>query len=262
MVFTERCYQYPSSLFLDRMQSRGDFWYKLRCYDRRPKFLAQEAIRIRLRLLLAIIEARAVVIDASVHSDSDWLSLTVLCVSSLDPIKASSVFRKLVPNAIFEQISAVPQEIKKHLDSVATSWTPALGVLEGSRDILFSLLMEYRYLLAVRSEDLPDRSVWKEVVRSRQQGKSLCFNLLFFEHSGELFSVPEFQVERIEGGCLCIGEQWGGKRIEYDDVLWTSVVSAADLRVVRRTQTAGHCVSRAFIDGRSIDFVFVVPSFL
>lgn len=264
MVSTERCYKDPSSQLIDRIQSRGEYWYVLRSCDRRPKFLAEPAVQTRLRFLLAIIEARAVVLDASIHSDSSWLSLTVVCVSSLDPGKASAVFRKIVPHAIVEQISAVdPQLLKKHLHSAATPpWMPALDVLENSRDILFTLLLEYRYLLAGNPQTVSDRPAMQNTCARRLNDQSLFFNLLFFERSGVLFSVPEFQVEKIENKNLYTGEQWGGMSIGFDDVLWTSPVSAAELRVLGRTDTAGHCHSSAIIDGRSVDFVLIVPGFL
>ncbi len=200
--------------------------------------------------------------DASIQSDDEFCCLAVLCASCFAPEKASALFQKTLPRAIIEQFGY--DKIKPADSASAPSYFPSnipyqrsLGVLDASRDILVTLLLEYRCLMQQGRAETPKPSTPKQ---------RYSLSCLFFEQAGTLCAVPEFQVMAVQQAGtqkkLVFKEEYGGKTLLCSDLLYVSSIDIVTLVIRGKATVPGFFESSSPDCSSNSVFNFVVPSFL
>lgn len=208
MVSTEKRYTSDNFRALRGSVTRGEFLYRIRLYSERPQFQTEHTGSLRMRMLLGFIEARAVVIDAVVKSEGTLHYLSVLCSSAAAPSVFSAIMRKTVPGAIIEETEEHTAEEWVSARSLRSGpWNSiplsgAVRVVNDSRRILVSLLLEYRALLFRYSAAMESGTVERSRAHPSlsRPGQNLAVSFLIFEHEGSLSGIPDFQVSGISRG--------------------------------------------------------------
>ncbi len=252
MVSTEKCYSFDNTPVLHGAVRRGEYLYQVRVYMQRASFLASSAGNMRLRVLLGFIEARAVVIDAVIKSEDTLHYLSVLCASSACPSVFSQIMKRTAPTAIIEQMERwqVEESVSARMvrdESWSTiPYAPVVHVVHESRQLLISLLLEYRALLCDvrnRSSSAPPRET-----STMRSGPGFVTPVLLFESMGEIFGIPEFQVERISEGAngsfiIQLQHVYGQRLLVCEDLLVVRDVDVLECVFVEKTRPGAYLVS-------------------
>lgn len=251
MVSTEKCYNFDNTPVLHGAVGRGEYLYQVRVYMQRASFLASSAGNMRLRVLLGFIEARAVVIDAVIKSEDTLHYLSVVCASSACPTVFSEIMRKTAPTAIIEQMERWQAEESVSARMVRDeSWStipyaPVVHVVHESRRFLISLLLEYRALLC----DVRNRgtSVSRREADVPRPGPSFVTPVLLFESGGDIFGIPEFQVERISEGAngsfiIQLQHEYGQRLLVCEDLLVVREINVLECAFVERARPGAYVV--------------------
>ncbi len=252
MVSTEKCYSFDNTPVLQGAVRRGEYLYQVRVYMQRASFLASSAGNMRLRVLLGFIEARAVVIDAVIKSEDTLHYLSVICSSSACPSVFSQIMKKTAPTAIIEQMERwqVEESVSARMvrDEAWSTipYAPVVQVVHESRRFLISLLLEYRALLC----DVRNRSAsaGRGGIDSRRRGPGFVTPVLLFESGGEVFGIPEFQVERISEGAngsfiIQLQHVYGQRLLVCEDLLVVRDVDVLECVFLERTRAGAYLVS-------------------
>jgi len=270
MVSTEK--RYPGNNFppLYDAVRRGDTLYQIRVYRDRAVFQSSRAGLVRMRVLLACIEARAVVIDAIIKDDGALQYLSVICASPARPEVLSPILRKVVPGSIVEEIDRTNAEERVSVYSVRESpsdiipFSREIGSVHASRDLLHTLLLEHRALLAEYRSVVRDEPAF---AASRPAGRPVaCLaQLLFFQREDTVCAIPAFQVEKVASGAngaslIHVRHEYGQRVIVASDLLFLKDVNLQDCELFSRESTGFYRarVAQSGLDG----FCLVVPSFL
>lgn len=256
MVSTEKRYASDNFHALKLSLSRGDFLYRIRLYSERPQFQTERTGALRMRMLLGFIEARAVVIDAIVKSEGTLHYLSVLCSSAAAPTVFSAIMRKTVPGAIIEETGERDAEewvSARTLRSGPWNGIPMSGavrVMNDSRKILATLLLEYRALLyrfsAVMESDVATKS--RRNASLARPGKNVAVSFLVFEHEGSLAGIPDYQVASVARGAngssiLELVHDGARRAIVCDGLVCVKEVSLLDIEFVGMKREGLYTVS-------------------
>ncbi len=268
MVSTEKRYTHDNFLALKGALVRGEYLYRVRLYAERPSFQSEKSGVLRMRMLLGFVEARAVVIDALIRTDGSVHYLSVLCSSSASPRVFSDIMKKIVPQAIIEQTQGAAAEewvSTQSVRSLEASEIPLSGAFKSvneSRNILVSLLLEYRALLTECDAVVPNPRA--RGADKRLSGLSVQF--LLFERDRSLCGIPDFQVSSVTAGAngaqlLQISRDIGARVIACEDLVCLKEIPIAALSFNGKFEQGYYGVS-APTSGGDLPFRLVVPSFL
>lgn len=271
MVSTEKCYATDNSPILTASRNRGEYLYRVRVYMERARFLSPQAGNTRLRVLLGFIESRTAVIDATIRHDGLLHYLSVLCSSRAPAPVFSAIMKKTAPRAIVEEVS--PREFSDSLTGTAM-YTGSWGVIpyalpvtmvQESRNILISLLLEYRALTAELRHIGDGMSVPSGTV---QEGRntSLKTSFLIFEKDSRILAIPEFHIERVSSGAngssiLHISKTAGQRLFIADDLLMVRDFEVLTASVGQKVEKGIYNVHFASPDYQEA-LCLVIPSFL
>ncbi len=252
MVSTEKCYNFDNTPVLHGAVRRGEYLYQVRVYMQRASFLAASAGNMRLRVLLGFIEARAVVIDAVIKNEDTLHYLSVVCSSSASPAVFSQIMKKTAPTAIIEQMERwqVEESVSARMvrDEAWSTipYAPVVHVVHESRRFLISLLLEYRALIC----DVRNRgnAVSRQELGAPKRSPGFVTPVLLFESGGEIFGIPEFQVERISEGAngsfiIQLQHVYGQRLLVCEDLLVVRDVDVLECVFLERTRTGAYLVS-------------------
>jgi hypothetical protein len=268
MVSTEKCYASDNFPALHQAVLREEYLYQVRLYSERAAFLPAESGMLRMRILLGFIEAKAAVIDAVIKTDGTLHYLSVICASSAHPLLFSRIMKRIVPNAIIEEIQSAHAEERVATRSVREeAWggipraKEALGVNESKR-FLYTLLLEYRALLTECAEAMrqaPSES------RTHNQ-TSYTAQILVFESGGTICGIPDFQVERITAGAngshiLELMGSYAKRILIAEELVCYKEIDIIDTRFIVKAQRGFYRVSTR-VTGGDFTFNLVIPSFL
>ncbi|HNY22803.1 MAG TPA: hypothetical protein PKO22_11715 [Treponemataceae bacterium] len=269
MVSTENCYKTNNFPVLYGAVSRNEYLYSVRIYRDKAPFQSVQSGIVRMRMYLGFMEARATVIDAYVKSDQNLQFLSLLCSSSARPSVFSAIMRKTAPQAIIEEVS--PHVAEEYVSSRAVrenSASPiplssAVRKVHESKNILLSLLLEYRALIAeYASLYVNDLNGFSSGVKTREY----VVSFLFFQKEGMTCAIPDFQVEKVSKGAnesyiLQIDHAFGKRVIVCDDLLFTKDIDLVRCTFRERASRGMYRISTPVVGG-NFDFIIVVPSFL
>lgn len=269
MVSTENCYKTNNFPVLYGAVSRNEYLYSVRIYRDKAPFQSVQSGIVRMRMYLGFMEARVTVIDAYVKSDKNLQFLSLLCSSSAQPSVFSSIMRKTAPIAIIEELSAHAAEeyvSARALRENSGSPIPLSGTVRKvheSKNILLSLLLEYRALIAEYSSMAMDtQGGFSSGIKTREY----VVSFLFFEHEGTVCAIPDFQVGKVSRGAndsfiLQVDHVFGQRVIICDDLLFTKDIDLVRCSFRGKAARGKYRVSIPVIGG-DFDFIIVVPSFL
>ncbi len=269
MVSTENCYKTNNFPVLYGAVSRNEYLYTVRIYRDKAPFQSVQSGIVRMRMYLGFMEARATVIDAYVKSDHNLQFLSLLCSSSAQPSVFSAIMRKTAPSAIIEEIT--PHSAEEYVTSRAVRENSASPIpLSGpvrkvheSKNILLSLLLEYRALIAEYASLSPSALTgFTSSVKTREY----VVSFLFFEKDGMACAIPDFQVEKVTKGAnesyiLQVDHAFGQRVIVCDDLLFTKDIDLVRCSFREKASRGMYRISTSVVGG-NFDFILVVPSFL
>lgn len=268
MVSTEKRYTSDNFHALKNASLRGEYLYRIRLYVERPGFQSEETGLLRMRMLLGFIEARAVVIDAIIRTEGTLHYLSVLCSSMAAPESFSRIMKKTVPQAIIEETgekSAEEWVASRSVRSGVWNAIPFGGtvkVVNESRRILISLLLEYRALLAECNSLVPSR----ESAGGAHAASGLAVQFLLFEQDGALCGLPDFQIAGVTKGSnkshiIQLQHDYGRRLIVCDDLVCMKELGITDVRFDARKRRGFYGVSAPATGGR-FSFTLIVPAFI
>jgi hypothetical protein len=268
MVSTEKRYTADNFHALKNASLRGEYLYRIRLYVERPGFQSEETGLLRMRMLLGFIEARAVVIDAIIRTEGTLHYLSVLCSSMAAPESFSRIMKKTVPQAIIEETGEKIAEEWVASRSVRSGvWNAipfggAVKVVNESRRILVSLLLEYRALLSECNAIVPSRGNTERA----HAASGLAVQFLLFEQDGSLCGLPDFQIAGVSKGAnkshiIQLQHDCGQRLIVCDDLVCMKELGITDLLFDARKRRGFYGVSAPATGGR-FSFTLVVPSFI
>jgi hypothetical protein len=227
-----------------------------------------------MRMLLGFIEARAVVIDAVVKAEGTLHYLSVLCSSAAAPTVFSAIMRKTVPSAIIEETEEQMAEEWVYTRSLRSgTWNSiplsgAVRVVNDSRRILISLLLEYRALIAEYA------TVMKTLpaIRSRENScrkptnTGLVVSFLIYEKDGSLFGLPDYQIAGITKGAngsniIELVHDGAQRLIVCDELVCMKEILVTDI-AFGEMQQQGYYAVNIPVSGGVFGFTLVVPAFL
>ena len=279
MVSVYRQYENSNSSVLTNSLLRREFLYGLKFFAVQENFMSEQGAVLRMRISLACVEARAVVIDAYIQTDGNLSYLFVLCSSILPPQVFSETVKNILPNAVIEEFYKTQAE--GYLESASQEaltkkpipfFSPA-GVNSESNHLLISLFIEHRAVLLEnkkgglleKSLKMGSRSLLNEASEIRKySAANLDVDILLFQKENLILSIPVFQIKKIDKDVfqkkfIQIFPEYGGKKIYVDDVF---CIKNIDLSKVNFTKRLKRGIYRITIPGAKtiMEFNLLVPS--
>ncbi|UTC67504.1 MULTISPECIES: hypothetical protein [unclassified Treponema] len=254
MVSVYRQYENSNFSVLTNSLLRREFLYGLKFFAVQENFMSEQGAVLRMRISLACVEARAVVIDAYIQTDGSLSYLFVLCSSILAPQIFSEAVKSILPNAVIEEFykaqaegyleSAVKEALAKK--PIPFSFSPELS--SESKNLLISLLIENKaVLLENKKGGLLERclkqkskGLLNEASEIRKYSSAdLDLNVLLFQKEDMILSVPVFQVKKVDKDVfqkrfIQILPEYGGKKIYVDDVFCIKNVNLSKVNFTKR----------------------------
>lgn len=271
MVSTEKRYTSDNFRALRLSVNRGDYLYRIRLYSERPQFQTERTGSLRMRMLLGFIEARAVVIDAVVKSEGSLHYLSVLCSSAAAPTVFSSIMRRTVPGAIIEETGESAAEEWVSARTLRTSpwngipFSGAVRVVNESRHILVSLLLEYRALLYRYSAAMESGMATRTRRNSSlsRPGQNIVVSFLVFEHEGSLSGIPDYQVRSVSRGAngssiLELVSDGAPRAVVCDELVCMKEISLMDIEFTGMKREGIYSVSVPVSGGDFLFNLFIV----
>ncbi|CEM62699.1 hypothetical protein DWQ65_12955 [Treponema phagedenis] len=282
--------QYPSGneIFLREALYRNEYIYSLKCFMLNGQFTTQKAALLKMRVLLACIEASAIVIDAYIQTEEKLSYLFVLCSSKLDSSNFSAIIRRYTPKALIEEMDEKTalhclQNISvEALKNKKIPYIFPLNELHSSKECLLSLLIEYRALTAemdeafkhIRSQnslrglrrrafDFLEKKAKDEKTLSNRRAENFLTDIVIFEERKRIASVAVFQIETINRrphkSSLVIKKESGGGELFYDKLY---CIKKIDFLSSRFTKRLARGLYQMEVPGKKTSFTvnFTVPS--
>lgn len=268
MVSTEKCYKTDNFPVLRRAVLSDDYLYQVRLYMERAVFMSAESGVLRMKVLLGFIEAKAVVIDAVIKTEGSLHYLSVICSSGADPVVFSGILKRIVPCAIIEEVQHRNVEQSIAIRAVRDeSWNsiPFAGrvkKIHESRRVLFSLLIEYRALIAEYANALKETAP----VHAVRSSSDYAISVLIFEKDGCVCGIPDFQIERIAPGVnnshiIQLHSEYGQHLIVCDDLVCIKEIDIVSCSFLSKKERGYYRIATS-ASGGTFEFTLVVPSFL
>ena len=216
--------------------------------------MSEQGAVLRMRISLACIEARAVVIDAYIQTDGKLSYLFVLCSSILSPQIFSEAVKNILPNAVIEEFYKTQAE--GYLESASEEalskktipfFSPA-GLNSEANHLLVSLFIEHRAVLLENKKGglleqclkHNSKSLLNEASEIRKYSSAnLDVNILMFQKENLILSMPVFQVKKIDKDVfqkkfIQIFPEYGGKKIYVDDVFCIKNINLSKVNFSKR----------------------------
>lgn len=268
MVSTEKQYKTDNFPILRNANLRGEHLYQVRLYTEWAAFLSPQSGNMRMKVLLAFIEARAAVIDAIIKTDGTLHYLCVVCSSVAGPTMFSGILKHTVPRAIIEELDT------RHAEELIASravrdetWNViplagAIHTVHESRRLLLALLLEYRALLAEYNAVLPSPDLYR---RSANRAE-FSIPVLLFEQDGLICGVPDFQIESVSPGAngsqiINLVHGVGQRIVIADELICIKELDIISCSFLGKHSRGYYKISTA-VTGGTFDFTLIVPSFL
>ncbi|HKL86960.1 MAG TPA: hypothetical protein VJ861_11570 [Treponemataceae bacterium] len=269
MVSIEKCYTIDNIPTLHTAIVRGEYLYQVRLYEERFSFQSVHSANMRMRMLLGFIEAKAVVVDALIKTDGNLQYLSVLCSSPASPQLFSKILNSISRRIIIEELERSRAEeflSTRDLIQCSPSFIPFSKTIQSvneSKKVLFSLLLEYRALLAEFASTMPFESKTTKSIRT-----SMDFTIPFivFEKENTVCAIPEFQVASIthqDTGAFVIicHNQWNESKIISEDILCIKELDITQCLITGKRKS-GFYTAKIPVSVGDFFFTLVVPSFL
>ena len=254
MVSVYRQYENSNSSVLTNSLLRREFLYGLKFFAVQDNFMSEQGAVLRMRISLACIEARAVVIDAYIQTDGKLSYLFVLCSSILPPQIFSEAVKNILPNAVIEEFYKTQAE--GYLESASEEalskktipfFSPA-GLNSEANHLLVSLFIEHRAVLLENKKGglleqclkHNSKSLLNEASEIRKYSSAnLDVNILMFQKENLILSMPVFQVKKIDKDVfqkkfIQIFPEYGGKKIYVDDVFCIKNINLSKVNFSKR----------------------------
>ena len=254
MVSVYRQYENSNSSVLTNSLLRREFLYGLKFFAVQENFMSEQGAVLRMRISLACIEARAVVIDAYIQTDGNLSYLFVLCSSILSPQIFSETVKNILPNAVIEEFYKTQAE--GYLESTSEEalskktipfFSPA-GLNSEANHLLVSLFIEHRAVLLENKKGglleqclkHNSKSLLNEASEIRKYSSAnLDVNILMFQKENLILSMPVFQVKKIDKDVfqkkfIQIFPEYGGKKIYVDDVFCIKNINLSKVNFSKR----------------------------
>lgn len=254
MVSVYRQYENSNSSVLTNSLLRREFLYGLKFFAVQENFMSEQGAVLRMRISLACIEARAVVIDAYIQTDGKLSYLFVLCSSILSPQIFSETVKNILPNAVIEEFYKTQAE--GYLESASEEalskktipfFSPA-GLNSEANHLLVSLFIEHRAVLLENKKGglleqclkHNSKSLLNEASEIRKYSSAnLDVNILMFQKENLILSMPVFQVKKIDKDVfqkkfIQIFPEYGGKKIYVDDVFCIKNINLSKVNFSKR----------------------------
>ena len=213
MVSVYRQYENSNSSVLTNSLLRREFLYGLKFFAVQENFMSEQGAVLRMRISLACIEARAVVIDAYIQTDGKLSYLFVLCSSILPPQIFSEAVKNILPNAVIEEFYKTQAEgylesaSKEALSKKTIPFFSPAGLNSEANHLLVSLFIEHRAVLLENKKGglleqclkHNSKSLLNEASEIRKYSSAnLDVNILMFQKENLILSMPVFQVKKID----------------------------------------------------------------
>ena len=254
MVSVYRQYENSNSSVLTNSLLRREFLYGLKFFAVQENFMSEQGAVLRMRISLACIEARAVVIDAYIQTDGKLSYLFVLCSSILSPQIFSEAVKNILPNAVIEEFYKTQAE--GYLESASEEalskktipfFSPA-GLNSEANHLLVSLFIEHRAVLLENKKGglleqclkHNSKSLLNEASEIRKYSSAnLDVNILMFQKENLILSMRVFQVKKIDKDVfqkkfIQIFPEYGGKKIYVDDVFCIKNINLSKVNFSKR----------------------------
>ncbi|UTC63901.1 hypothetical protein E4O00_08305 [Treponema sp. OMZ 788] len=279
MVSVYRQYENSNFSVLSNSLLRREFLYGLKFFSVQENFMSEQGEVLRMRISLACVEARAVVIDAYIQTDGNLSYLFVLCSSILSPQIFSEAVKNILPNAVIEEFYKTQAEgylesaSEEDLAKKPIPFFSPIGINSESNHLLISLFIEHRaVLLENKKGGLLERGL-------KQRSKSLLneaseirkysavnfnVNILLFEKENIILSIPVFQIKKMDKDVfqkkfIQILPEYGGKKIYVDDIF---CIKSINLSKVNFTKKLRRGIYKIIIPGAKtiLEFNLLVPA--
>lgn len=269
MVSTEKYYTIDNFPALNTAIVRGEYLYQVRLYEERLSFQSAHSGNMRMRMLLGFIEAKAVVVDALIKTEGNLQYLSVLCSSPASPQLFSKILNSISRRIIIEELERSRAEVflstrdQIQYSQASIPFSKTIQSVNESKKILFSLLLEYRALLAEFASTMPFES---KTTRSIRTSMDFTIPFIVFEKENSVCAIPEFQVKSFvknDDGTFSINchDQWNKRIILSDDILCIKELDITRLGILEK-ESKGFYSARSPITEGDFLFTLVIPSFL
>lgn len=279
MVSVYRQYENSNFSVLKNSLLRREFLYGLKFFAVQENFMSGQGAILRMRISLACVEARAVVIDAYIQTDRNLSYLFVLCSSILPPEIFSETVKKILPNAVIEEFYKAQAEsylksasendlIKKPIPFFVPPDTSS-----ESKYLLISLLIEHKSLilenkkggLLERALKRKSKSLLHEASEMRKYlSTDLNLNIILFQKEDFILSLPVFQVKKIDKDVfqkqfIQIFPEYGGKKIYIDDIFCIKNINLSKVNFTKKIKKGIYSITTPGTK-EILEFNLLVPS--
>ncbi len=278
MAFVYRQYENSNSSVLENSITRGDYLYGLKFLNSNPNFVNEQGLILRMRISLACIEAKAVVIDAYIQTDKNLTYLFVLCSSPLNKKNFSSIVKKNLPSVITEEFitpqareyiqNASEKALLEQNASLFSSTKPS----DKTKEFLLSVLIEYKAILAESSnagllKSCANKKRQDFLIGFSNENKALMENLnteiIFFETNKKIVCLPVFQIQKIDKDVfqkkyIKVFSVYGGKKIFVDDVFFIKTIDLSNTKFEKKIEKGIYQIS-VKAEEKPLSFNLLVP---
>lgn len=253
MASIYRQYGIDNFPFLERSLLRGEFLYGLKLFFVNELFSGEQACVLRMRVALACVEARAVVIDAYIQAERNSSYLFVLCSSALSYDFFSQAVKNIIPQIIIEKLYKRQAEMYLHsmvLGKVQHNPILDINEVNSERKLLLFLFIQYKAMLLENKKHgllangliIRQRGLLQSASNVRKYaGTDMTINLVMFQKNQLILSLPVFQIKKIDKDVfqkryIQILPEYGGKKIYVDDVFCIKNINMATVFFKRKIE--------------------------
>lgn len=279
MTSIYRQYGIDNFPFLERSVLRGEFLYGLKLFFVNEIFAGEQACVLRMRVALACIEARAVVIDAYIQAEKTSSYLFILCSSALSYDLFSQAVKNIIPQMTIEKL--YKRQAEMYLQSMISGRVQYNQILDtnevsAERKLLLSLFIQCESMLIENKKGglLASSSVIRRhgLLHSasnarKYAGTDMSINLVMFQKNEMILSLPVFQIKKMDKDVfqkkyIQILPEYGGSKIYIDDVFCIKNINMATVFFKKKIEKGVYEVEVAGNTEKfKLNFV-VLPTFL
>lgn len=260
MTTTDRIFTQNNFQTLSWTLSKSYTQYRIQVCAEISSLYSSEFNRLRMKMLLSVIECHGIVLDCVMSYEASSYKMSVLCCAKAIPSVFSAVIHKMIPSSIIEEIpgNLMARRIESQMESSVEFFSKKnIPAIQTSREILISLLLEYRGLLCISTDDGQDLCSTSHYFSC----KDLEVPFLFFLLEKDLIGLPEFMVEKIhkenENLVLNIKKEYGEKSISGIIPQISKKLNIADMKCVQKKRCGYY---RTF--SNDLQFTLLVPSLI